>query len=500
MFKINLKKQTVLIVFLIIFMGILLPGSNNMKIPLRIVGDRDHQKIKILNLYINKRKVEIKGMSEKKRSVEGETLLGRNFILSFMSFDKYDKALENCVSYFVTEILRKSDSLIIHTNINIYQIKVSANKERMILEIGKRLKKDLNFISKRASRAIKSINSEVNKIERFFGSAEPNSIYLVDGVRYFKFFTSIIPDVQFYRNEFIIPEKKGFREINNLLGYREGDRYWFYFQNGDIFPFSVKIRNVIKKIKRNLSLDKTGDGSWKKFVEARTRDLSDAMMYRTQYPTNFMKSEFINTNTTFLGLIYTKEKTRYSNKEIDIQLPEILKKVSMETGGVLLKVDNLEKGLQKIRKHEDHFWEIEFNIPQDKGEKDIRIELEGRKERLAYRRKFEAVEFDEFVKHLFESGIIVDGIELIEEKLSFSIKGFALNKRGGFGLLKVIIQFYNNRGEEVFSRSNTLRAGKREINISIRIPPILSKKHNVKISVLDIISNRLVNSELKQNI
>ena len=474
--------------------------NNSTKIQLRIKnGDALDQNLDNLKLFINKKEIEITGKEKKERYIDKERLLGRNFILTFMNFDEFDNNLENAISYFVTEVLKKSDSLIVHTNTNIHQIKVTGNKERMILNISNRLKRDMNYEFKKSARILKNINTEISKMERFFGSYSPSAGLLAGGAYYFKCFASIIPDILFYKNEFIIPEKKRFMEIHDLLGYREGDRYWIFIQNGNVYPFTGRVRNTIKSVRSHLSRMDTGDSSWTKMVGSKIREMQDSMLVDGPYPEKLMKSGFINTNTSFFTLLYSSDISSSANKTMDLQLSEILKKISEDTGGILIETNDIEKGIKKIREHRDHFWDIMFEIPEEKGRLKLRMETGVREKDLFYRKKFEEKELIELKKHLSKTKITIEKTEYKDNKLSFSIRYFSLNKRGGFGLLKVIIQLFDNTGEERYRRSNTLRAEERRINISTRIPEEFSSGYNMRVSVLDMISNRLVVKELKMN-
>ncbi len=488
-------------IFLLIFNNFNFCEENmSTKIQLRIRdGYKSAQKMDDLKLYINKQEVRITGKERRDRYIGQEGILGRNFILTFMNFPRFNKKLEDAISYFVTEILRKSDSLIVHTNINTHQIKVTGNKERMILNIVNHLKKDMNYISGRSARVYKSINAEIERMERFFGTFDSTTTILTIGDVYFNFFATIIPDLQFYKNEFVIPDKKRFEEIGDLLGFREGDRYWIFIQNGNIYPFMTRIRKIIKSVGTRLSLVTTGDQSWKKMVSTKIREMEDSMLIDTPYPRKTMRTLFINTNTTFYTLLFSTESVTSTNKKIDLQLLDILGKISVDSGGKLIETSDIEADLRKIREFKDRFWNINFVLPETKKNIKFRMEIGGRGKDLVYRKQLKKDEYRKLKKYLSKPKVFIEKPEFSKNKLSFSIGSFSLNKRGGFGLIKVVIQTYDNSGKEVYRRSNILRTGRKKIDISIGIPEELFFHHKTRISVLDLISNVMVANELRMN-
>ncbi|MEN8223532.1 MAG: hypothetical protein ABFR36_09790 [Acidobacteriota bacterium] len=499
----RLKK--LILVFLFSFFMIISGFSSDaqkelIKVQLRVMdGDKAAQTLDDLKLFINKKEVQIIGKVKRERYIDKENLLGRNFVLTFMNFDQFDVVLENAISYFVTEVLEKPDSLIVHTNVDIHQIKVTENKERMILDISNRLKRDMNYLSKKASRILKNINGEIFKLERYFSSLSPSSTNNMGGVRYFQFFSNLIPDIQFYKNEFMIPDKKKFIRIHKEFGFREGDRYWIFFQNGNIYPFAARIRGLVKSVRGDVSLGISPDSSWMKILNNKIRELTEIMSMWHQYPEKVMRNWFVKTNTSLFTLYYSQEKNIKPDQGVDFQLSEILRGISENLGGILVETADLEESLGLVRTHKDRFWEISFDIPGPAGIKKIKMESGGKNGGLIYRKKFEPEELKELRKYMSDEGISIGDLRYSDKKLSFSIRSLSLNKKGSFGLLKVVIQLYDDTGKEVYRRSNTLRAGKKKINVSTGIPEEFSSGHDMKVTVLDIISNRLTFDEIKMD-
>jgi len=492
--KLFLKKTffSILILSLILSSFIVATESADIKIQLRLKNyDATDKMLDNLKLLVNKREVEISWIEKKERYIDKEELLGRNFVLSFMNFNKFNDALKKAISYFVTEVLDKSDSLIIHTNANVYQMKISGNKERIILNITKLLKKDMALLSKKSFGVLKSIKNKISNLERHFSMYSSLLEASESGVIYFQFFSEIISDIQFYRDEFVIPKKRGFKEINDFLGFREGDRYWIFIQNGDAYPFMKRVRKIVRSVRTNLmSIPSFGDKSWKKMVDNKIREMLDTLYVETSYPKKLMKTNFINTNTSFFNLMYNI-KSLGSAKSVNHQLANILKDISEDTGGIQIETFNLENGIKIIRNHHDIFWDIFFKMDKAKKKNRLKLVVGGGDFKPVYRTRFKGEELGKLLKYLSEPKISANNLKCEKRIISFSIESFSLNKKGKFGLLKVIIHFYDKTGKEIYRKSNTLRASKKRINISTEIPAELFIVHSIRVSVLDLVSNRL---------
>ena len=488
---------------MIILLGPFLSGSEDhtMKIQLRISDNWDKEiDPGDLKLFLDKQEIEITGLKMTERYISKERFLGRNFVLSFMNFDRITKVIEDGVSYFVTDILDSSDTLILHTNVDIHQIKVSGNKERMILDILNRLDRDMKYLSGKSSRILKSINTEISKLERYFDSFSPSSLAYTGGATFFQFFATLIPDIQFYKNEFIIPDKKKYTDISDEFGFREGDRYWILIQNGNIYPFTNRIKSLITSVNSQLSLNIAGtDGTWAKMVSNKIRELMEMISIGSQFPSKTMITEFIKSNTSFFTLVYAPEKATNSDKALDIQLEGVLKQICDGTGGKFVETTDIEAGIEGLSGHRDRYWDVSFKVPAGIKKLKLRLTLKGDQKGLTYREIVEEKDLTEYLAHLSSPKMQIEGVEFNDNKLSFSIRSFTLNKRGGFGLLKVVLQLYGDSEDEIFRKSNTLRAGEKTISISTTLPAEFSTFHRLRVSVLDLISNSLAVNEIKQD-
>ena len=92
MSKLNIRISIFVFIFLLITGGFISGTENeSIKVQLRIKkGDSAGRTLDDLKLFINKKEVEITGKVKKERYIDKENLLGRNFVLTFMNFNKFD--------------------------------------------------------------------------------------------------------------------------------------------------------------------------------------------------------------------------------------------------------------------------------------------------------------------------------------------------------------------------------------------------------------------------
>ncbi|MEN8153062.1 MAG: hypothetical protein ABFR75_03495 [Acidobacteriota bacterium] len=487
------------LIFFISLAGSHKPKDNILaSIPFRTIDkkiDLSELSLKDIRLTINRRTIDPVQLSLKKRWISKDTILGRNFILSFRDFYNYGKVISEGLSYFVTEILKKHDSLLIHTPYNVYPVKVTNNKEGIIFNIEKILKKDLKKILKESAPSLKSIKNEIFRLEQHFNSYELNNRNM-GAVSYFQFLSKITLDIQFFRNHFLIPDKKKFLKVDEYLGNREGDRYWLYIQNGELYPFNRRLQDVIRKIINFTSMQAVSQSNWRAFIDTGIKSLEEVMLLSKIYPEKKLKQLFTDMNITFFGLIVDSGKTTNSDTStVMADLENIIRKISTTSGGTTLTKRDIESGLKEIEEHKDTYLDLEYSVSRRPEEKIFDIRYKNEKGTFLHRKKYSKNEFVELIKNLTAEKLVLKLLSVKKNIISFSINSYAIHKKGKFGLLKVLIKILYEKNREVYKSTNTLRAIKKEINISTGFPKNLKGDLILKISILDLISNRLLQTE-----
>lgn len=453
--------------------------------------------LKDLQLYINKKRVKTDLLSGKERWISKETILGRNFIISFRDFTKYEQVLSNGLSYFITDILNTSDSLIIHTPYNIYPVKVTKNKEKIIFNIEKILEGDIKKIVKEMTPTLKGIQNEISLLKQYFNSYDPENPH-IGAAYYLQFLSKITLDIQFFRNHFLVPDKKRFAKVHEHMGNREGDRYWIYIQNGELYPFNKKLEDVLKQIRFHTAVQALNQGSWKTVIDSNIKTLDETMLLSKLFPANKLQQQFADTNTTFFVLILNTGKTvKTKTSLIKLDLKKILEKISGVSGGNTLETGDMEAGLRTIKEHKDKYFELEYSAKRTPEDKNISLRYKNEKKILSHRKRYSKKEFSELIKNLTDEKLKFKLLSIKNNLISFSITSYAIQKKEKFGLLKVYIQILNSEDSEVYRSSNTLRATKKKINISTGLPKNLSGELVINISVHDLISNRFVKASQK---
>ncbi|MFC2155209.1 hypothetical protein ACFLRB_01795 [Acidobacteriota bacterium] len=149
-----MKKKTVFLPIFFYISCLILAAADSVKIrlPVRAFdGTRPFTGLKKEDvvLFVNDSRSPIDNFIKREKSIDRKPDLGRYFVLSF-SMMEYGPQFEKAISYFITEICRPKDRLIVLSPLNSFPVKVIADKMKMLREIAGLLKKDcFNYSQKR---------------------------------------------------------------------------------------------------------------------------------------------------------------------------------------------------------------------------------------------------------------------------------------------------------------------------------------------------------------
>jgi len=496
------KKTVVISVFLTLSYSNILFAVQKTKIslPIRIISGKRNSVNNItsadLKLFVNKKEVKIDTISKKERIFGVKNFLGKNYIFSFGNFLKYHQSLSKGISYFITELLDPSDSLIIVVGEKFFQIKITKNRERIIYNIDSILKNYFRKFSLQMSGISKSITSDLFRLEDYFEKYDSRNTVVSEGQLYFEILTKISTEVDFFKKGIISPTKEDMVKAEELLGLREGDRIWIHFQNSNIYPFGEKLRESIRWIKYHMSMTTIAEKSWQKVISSKIQMLEQSLLVSSEFPSLGLKQILTETNTSF-STVFIKmsdDKEGISSK-IFVNLYNIYSDISLKTGGMLKLSDNAETALRQMVGYKDIFFIIRFNLNEEIGNKTILIIPKRKSLNILYRKNFTSKQFVEIVKYNNLEKIELKSYKIRNREISFEISSFLKKKDEKIGLIKILIDIFDLNSKKIYSTSNILRANKKKIHINARLPSFLKGKFSLKLTFIDLISNRKITKE-----
>jgi hypothetical protein len=424
---------------------------------------------------------------KKERSLNFNTDLGRNFILSF-HMSEFENKIVKGISYFVIEIMNPYDSLLVMTPLGVYQINVSKNKEKMIKQISDILKKDCLQYKKKKTSTEKYLRNKIIKMKRAITDSSTGSEY---GVRQIlaiiQFLDSFPKEFQNFKETYIIPDAARYQRAANILGFREGNRWWIHFHQDDINEFLAYIRGNIKILSDYIYAREAGQSGKLNFLK-KGLELSESFpdqqllqtMIRSKISYNFVNFARLKADEYITGLKETKT------------LHRLFSEIALKSGGKYINSSNLDQGVQQINDHVDNYYELVFKFNGTIEDKAIQIKSKEIKSKIFYRDGFDKEELKSLIHYLTKEKVSISDVQTHKNRIKFTIKSFMHHKTGKFGILKVRLELFNQQNISVYKTQNTLRSSKDKVTVSVPIPVRHRGDYRITISANDLLANRQV--------
>ncbi len=446
-------------------------------------------------LLINDRQQEISGVLKLVASMEQRPeFLGRNFVLSFQVIE-YGKQVQDAVSYFITEILNTTDSLYLYTPLNIYKFTVSSNKEKMIREVDELVKKDCDESQKRFEAAEKNLETHINRLLQQLSLDIDTDPGLVVSNKTIGTFLSIFPqEFLNFRNRYLFPNQEKYRQTLDFLGNRDGQRWWIHFQQGDIYRLMSKAHLAAKKIDGFCSLYEHVRFSFQNNLN----QLERYFQLAESFPTEQLLNIFTSSNIRYNALLWENRSDKSPGDDAISKLESILNQISLDTGGKLIHTTNPEQGIKNLKGYQDHYYELAYNFDGTVGEKKIdvtAVPANGKNLKLYYKKQYAEEEIRSMVQYVSGERVQISGFSLNKNQAKFSVNLVGFDEMETFGLAKVRIELFNQGNSRAYRTENTLRSTRKDISISIPIPPQHKGTFKLVITVCDLIANRLATME-----
>ncbi len=460
----------------LLFIGALILSEENplqMKLPVRIILPDGAQIAEIhkndFSLFINEQPVPIIDISPKKKSLSGKSDMGRHFFLSFQIWNQ-DKNMISAISHFLTEILSEKDSLHVLSPLKIYPIQVTGNKGAILNRIEQIINSDCLQFNQAMQIHEKKMENEIRHLHWILS----NNIGLtIPTSSLNRFIKNLSLQFSAYKNEFLSPDMLKYQNINDLFLNLKGERWFIHFQQNRVFLFLGRLNRLIQSLRqyRYYPLLKV------------IVDYQNETRPSTLFPFESIRNLMVDNQIGFHMLLF--DETRGSQTEVS----DYFKKLCQESGGIYQEVDSAKSAIQKIKCHEDFFYELTCHISPEPEAKQVFIISDHDQRQLIYKHQYSNQEITALLSDPTKSKITISNISISKNKITFVLKDYKINAIKGFGLIKIHLQLSTPRSQNIFSTENTLRATQVQTRISVPIPPCSDKMVTLTIKAHDLLAN-----------
>jgi hypothetical protein len=451
------------------------PESNRvkLKIPVRFMDSKiplaaDIQKTDF-TLFINNQPVPITDINPRNISLSDKSKRRRHFFLSFQVCSQ-DRTLTSIISHFLTGILNQTDSLHILSPVKTHTIPVSENKGAILNRINQIINSECLPFSR--TRQIFETKIE-NEIQQFRKILRDSRVMTIPRLFINRFIENLSHVFLTYRKEFLTLDMLRYQDPHKLFLNLEGDCWWFHIQQNRTFDFINRLNLLLQSLRpiRFYPLLKT------------IGQIQNNIKPSTLVHFDLIRELMVENQIRFHVLI-TDDVT---GSQAGIAVP--LEKICLQSGGTYSKALSPSAALDKIKNHQDSFFEITCHVSADPEPKQVRIMSDYDPTHFVYKNRFSVPEIAALLKYQTETKITISSISVLKNKISFLLSDYKINTEKGFGLIKIRLNFTTTGDKIIHSTENILRASKHQIRVSVPLPIHPEPVLNLNIIASDILDN-----------
>lgn len=471
-----------------------------LKLPVRVVskqGPVTDLKKSDFSLTINKETRQIQDLIGKKRSLTRGNE-PRNFVLAF-NLTEYGQQILEGISYFVENMLKKNDQLIVLTPLKMYRINNSSQKNKIIEDIREIVKKDTLAYKKNRISSRENLLRQIRKVNRggsiTSGSGSAGTVTTdLTTQTIIQFLNDYSREWNNFKTKFLIPDMKMLSSIALMMAQQSGEKWLINFQQREIMPALGEFKKASNNIKTYLSsVTSTEEQSTAASINSGLQTIEKSMLISENFPKEILSNLLLGANISYNVILFRSLRQDISNP--DDQSPDyegILRDISQQTGGTALDTTSLAEGLSAIAGNDDFYYNLIFAFNNQLEDKEIGVTVTAPEADIFYKNKFYESEIKNLIDYLKEPRITVSDFSIRGSRITFTISDFKIgdvdNQKAG--AMRVKIELIDSSHNIIYKTANTLKSVKKSITISITLPPQHQGYFQLHIGARDLLSQK----------
>jgi len=414
----------------------------------------------------------------------------RQFALSF-DINEFGKPVSDALSAFIRDTLTKSDSLLVRSPLNIFKINTDSPKDEILEYITTNVKSD---IAERNQDKTLLRNSLYKMLDNIQDRLDSKKIDL-ESVRFFINYFST--EWNMFCSQFLSTNIEQFSDMTSrFIGEnKDGEKWLIHFHESEITTLHDRFKSISPKIKSYLA-SITGKTKLKvppvlERLEKTEKILDLVSNMGTEDLANNFMSSGVNFNVIFLSSTSSPQSIS-SPESIDYGFDEILKALSIHTGGIYVETGNPVEAITSILKHTDYYYELGFVFDGNTDDKIVEILSPGSSGMVFYKSKFKKEELKYISPETGNEALSISDVTLNGKKISFKITGIlsTSTQKTEDNRIKINIRLFDDKLVQVYETGNILKPSGNSLSISLDLPPEHQGYFKMVIDVFELSSGR----------
>lgn len=471
-------------------------------LPVRVVSQEsavENLEAHDFTLRINGKEAEIAGLMKSDRSI-AKLNAARHFILAF-NFTEYSSQIADGVSYFVSDILREGDQILVWSPARMHHIDTGTSKASIGETLKKIAKEDALAFKQKRSLGANHIEELLKKYKAdnqdyaagWSGAGSQRTItqfFLTNYQRAFKSF----------REKYIITPLVNIPKVAGLLADRDGEKFLINFQEQEIVPYYVEYKKIAVQC-NDVAAELSGnDMANATKIYTNLNRVEKMMLIYDSIGIGTIRDALLAANISYNTILFRGvQKRNIIGDPVPPDVNKTFRKISESSGGTAVVSHDLVKGLGMIHQHNRAVnYDLIFKMDGKGGDKNISITVTKPGVKVFHKRHFPRKEVAALFKQLNAPGIKLAGLDVKGQVLKFSVSNYAVGsvKDKKKGLVSVMIRLMDDSGAVVYQTRKMLESGKKSIGISLKLPEKYKGKFKISIDAFDLVTEKSARIEM----
>ena len=483
-------------------------------IPLRVFEeDRlvEHLTAPNFRVFAEKRPLRVTEFQIKRKAMKAENVPvpARYFVLSFKVHD-FNPQVQHSLAYFIDNILKKSDRLLVCVNAKTLSFenleekeKVGAQIEQFLKEESQRAQNLMDVYLKGSQKIINEIIAEYHDVTQ---SVHPH-YHMKAFADSLKRYLNILIE---YKKLFLLPDLDSYYQISRLIDKSSRERWMIHFYQKAIFPkLSDNSRSAVVRITKSLDstlslVDNPQTGTHHDMTEfseilwKRISSIEDVYDIADDFPVEEMSKIAYQTGVTFHTIFLHLERDEFSPtpafKSVYSGIGDGFREITRRTGGSFFDSNNLESALENISRKEDVLYVLTCASDTSAEKGQLKVEASNENYELFYDDNIGADYIGDYFKKKETSTphVQIKNIIFKKKTLSFEITDFLLKKILDelVGKINIRVVIRNEGNQVIFDQTKTMIPQKNRITISIDFDWLKKGDYTFNVEVDDLMTEK----------
>jgi VWFA-related protein len=415
----------------------------------------------------------------------------RNFLLIFDVF-AYTDQIGEAIDFFFKNVYSPGDRFVILVNEGFVQIKGGGSGEEIAARLKELLLKVRDERRQEFMRSFQRLDRQTESLRRALVEGDKSSEYaneddVIFGVtRYYDDYQRSWND---YRIKRLAINLDLYKSIAGRFGKLDGDKWAICFHQRDIFP-KIRSGSRLDEALRDLINGGMGQDNRISILEAKQHEVERSLDINDGFSEEKIRELFTQANITFYALLMkaVSLEGKFTSEDMDLRevragYEDTLRKISRDTGGLLIFSNKVLETLKEALAKRDQFYLLVYQPKKGLVSPDNKIDVR-------VRRKNADVVSLKTRTPIKTEGITIFDFETGPKSIAFRLKNYARAplewKEQGRAMIKVTI--FNDQSAKVFSKETTMNLVADTVRLSLDFSALTPGDHLVLIEAYDVVS------------